>query len=96
MWVTGGIFTLLAICFMLAIYFTKLILDYLDSKPYGRKTLMDELNKVSLYSYLLVILSNYPLAMVLTLGLDLSQFKYVAAFLSINRYGKIKPKKLKF
>ena len=57
---------------------------------------MDELNKVSLYSYLLVILSNYPLAMVLTLGLDLSQFKYVAAFLSINRYGKIKPKWLKF
>ena len=47
---------------------------------------MDELNKVLLYSYLLIILSNYPLAMVLTLGLDLSQFKYVAAFLSINRY----------
>lgn len=53
---------------------------------------MDELNKVSLYCYLLIILSNYPLAMVLTLGLDLSHFKYVAAFLSINRYGKIKPK----
>ena len=75
----------IAACFMLVIYFTKMILDYLDSKPSGRRTLMDELNKVSLYSFLLIILSNYPFTIVLIFGPDLSHCKYIAAFLSIIR-----------
>ena len=71
---------------MLVIHVSKLILDYLDSKPAGRKTLMDELNKVFLYGFLLIIISNYPVTMVLTLGLDLSHCKSVAASLAIMRY----------
>ena len=75
----------IVVCFMLVIYFTKIILDYLDSKPSGRRTLMDELNRVSLYSFLLIILSNYPFTIVLIFGPDLSHCKYIAEYLSIIR-----------
>ena len=81
-WLSG---CCIAACFILVIYFTKIILDYLDSKPSGRRTLMDELNKVSLYSFLLIILSNYPFTIVLIFGPDLSHCKYIAEFLSIVR-----------
>ena len=86
MWLTAIKLTLLCICFMLVIHVSKLILDYLDSKPAGMKTLMDELNKVFLYGFLLIIMSNYPVTIVLTLGLDLSQYKLVAATLAMMRY----------
>ena len=81
-WLSG---CCISACFMLVFYFTKMILDYLDSKPSGRRTLMDELNKVSLYSFLLIVLSNYPFTIVLIFGPDLSHSKYIAAFLSIIR-----------
>ena len=73
------------VSFMLVTYFTKIVLDYLDSKPSGRRTLMDELNKVSLYSFLFIILSNYPFTIVVILGSDLSHCKYMATFLSTIR-----------
>ena len=85
MWLTVLMSVLLLVCFAIVIYITSMILDYLESKPSGRKTLMDELNKVVLYCFMLITLSNYPLTLVLTLGLDLGRIKYVAAFLALTR-----------
>lgn len=90
MWWTFFESTLLCVSFMLTVSLSYLLLLYLDSKPSGRKTLMDELNMNVLYGFILMFLSNYPLTLVVTLQLELVE--PVAAVFAVTRYVILKEK----
>ena len=78
-------FAFLVISFILVISITYLLLQYLESKPSGRRTLMDELNQNVLYCFMSIIWSNYPLTLIVTLQLDMSNCKNLAAAFAITR-----------
>lgn len=83
MWWTIFESTLLSVSFLLTVIMSYLLLLYLDSKPSGRKTLMDELNKNVLYGFILMVLSNFPLTLIVKLQLDLTEC-VAAAFAAIR------------
>ena len=75
---------LLCASFTLAVLMSYLLLLYLESKPSGRKSLMDELNRNVLHGFILMVLSNYPLTLIITLKIDL--IEPVAAIFAVTRY----------